>query len=155
MARRLRCCYPQATRFEVRTAGVWTVVGRRAGYQHNVVSAGGTCVPDPQRLPTGRLVEDDGVGSPEVYVSQAFTLRLAPGERRDGTTVVRVPTARGTTLQFTTTGGYAPFIQDAVPTPVAIEYSCTSQRLYLVDQGRSSLQEYEVAPLASMPRQFN
>lgn len=147
LRRRLRCCYPQATRFEVRAAGVWIVVGRRAGYLHNVVNREGRCVTLPAdpgdatpNPPTGRVREN------EVYRSPAFALRIQSG---------RAGTPRDATFQFSTTGGYVPLVLDGAPMPSALRYSCTNRRLYLVDQGRAALHELDVAPLDARRRLFN
>lgn len=71
-------CFPQATRFRVRTRNQWLAVGSRTGYLHDVrAAADGRCEIDPQR---GEV-----------------TARLATrcvGERFEGNTARRCPAGR-------------------------------------------------------------
>jgi hypothetical protein len=153
---RLRGCFPQAVPFEVRAAGVWTVVGARAGFRHNVVSVDGVCTAEPGVIPTGRLRQDDGTGTPPIYQSNAFQLRLFAGVARVGAEARPVvqPTARGTTIQFSTTGGFSALSLDVASNPTAVRYFCTDTDFFVVDQGRASLLEFTTAPI-STPRTFN
>jgi len=154
LRQRLSCCYPQAVRYEVHTAGVWTVVGGRTGFQHQVTAGpDGACVEnpltnncDPMRRPLsrGRLTERLD------YCSPWFSLRVEPGSRTDPATMLTetVATPRGLTFTFQTTGGFFPLVLEAGISPVAAAFVCPSQRLYLVDPQRNVLREYTVAPLA-------
>jgi hypothetical protein len=149
----LLCCYPQVTQFNVRPAGAWTVVGTRAGFLHNVVADPNDpqqhCVTSNDRYPTGRAYEN------QVYASPAFTLQIASGTTTDANgQPVRHVTTRDTDFQFSIASGVTPLVLPVGLLPMAVHYQCEDRRLYIVDQGRSSLYEYPIAPLAA-PRTFN
>jgi hypothetical protein len=143
-AQKLACCYPQATRAEVRATGVWVVAtnpgGRPIEYTHAVVERDGVCVQDPSIGPTGRLREN------EVYNAGPFRLRINSGT---------LPTTRDTTIVFQTGGGYPQLVSNAgAPGAIGMRFLCPADRMYIVDQSPSALREYALGPFAAT-RAFN
>ncbi|MDP3275892.1 MAG: hypothetical protein Q8Q09_11895 [Deltaproteobacteria bacterium] len=143
-ARLLRCCYPQATRVEVRAAQSWVVAtqptGRSTEFQHNVIARDGACVEDPSLPFTGRLREN------ATYDSGALQLRISSGTQ---------PTTRDSQFVFRTGGGYAQLVSNAgAPGATQVRFLCPSDRVFIVDQTPATLREYTLAPFTGT-RTFN
>ncbi len=143
-AQRLACCYPQATRAEVRVTGTWVVAtapaGRTVEYVHNVVEREGVCVEDPTLGITGRIRENTD------YNAGPFRLRIASGTQQ---------TARDTTIVFRTGGGYPQLVSNSgAPGAINMRFLCPADRMYIVDQSPSALREYSLGPF-SATRTFN
>ncbi len=142
--RLLNCCYPQATRVEVRAARRWVLstqpAGRALEFEHNVVERDGVCVEDSVARPSGRLREN------EVYDSRWLRLRIASGTQ---------PTLRDTAITFVTGGGYAQLVSNTgAAGAAAIRHVCNSDRVYIIDQTPAALREYSLAPFIQT-RTFN
>lgn len=142
--RLLECCYPQATKVEVRATGRWVLAispaGRSIEFPNDVVERDGVCVQDPSVGPSGRVREN------EVYDARWFRIRIASGTQ---------PTPRDTTITFRTGGGYAQLVSNTGAAGAqAVRYVCGSDRVYIVDQTPSALKEYSLAPFVQT-RTFN
>lgn len=143
-AAKLACCYPQATRAEIRATGSWVVAAAPAGrpieYEHDVVERNGECVEDPTIGARGRLTEN------VPYNAGPFRVRIASGSQ---------PTARDTTIVFQTGGGYPQLVSSSgAPGAISMRFLCPADRMYIVDQSPSALREYSLGPF-SATRSFN
>jgi hypothetical protein len=143
-SRLLGCCYPQATRVEVRPANRWVLsiqpAGRSLEYPHDVVERDGVCVRDPSVGPSGRVEEN------QPYDAGWLRLRVASGSQ---------PTLRDAAITFRTGGGYAQLVSNAgAAGATAVRFVCGSDRVYIVDQTPAALREYSLAPFSGT-RSFN
>lgn len=142
--RLLACCYPQATRVEVRANQRWVLsvqpAGRALEYPHDVIERDGVCVEDTTLGPSSRIREN------ETYDSGSLRLRIQSGSQ---------PTLRDTAITFVTGGGYAQLVSNTgAPGASIIRHVCNSDRVYVVDQTPAALREYTIAPFAQS-RTFN
>lgn len=134
----LACCYPESTRYEVRAANSWVVVGSRQGYQHNVVAdSAGRCVQGPT-FPTGRAFSD------ATYDALTFRFRIQSGCTTDPatgrTSVARAQ--RNHTFLWGVANGYVPFTLDQFYLPRSLRYHCPTQSLYVLDESQSALYNF-------------
>ena len=136
--------------YRVRTSGVWTVVGTRSGFLHQIVEdEEGRCVArddaDPRLGGRARQCDPDDEDPTCVFENPYLRFRMAPGLGENGRPV---PTVVDTVWTFDTTGALDPLSISAGGMPTMIEYVPGLDALTVVDPVGGGLVEVDVSSLA-------
>jgi DNA-binding beta-propeller fold protein YncE len=137
------CCYGEFTRYQVRIAGEWIVVGSKTGYLHSWKADGDACVVDPD-LPAESIPLRVGrVATGERFENPYLSFTMVPGENPE---LGDSEPLRDDAWVFTTDGEFAPLVFAGGALVAQVARAPVGDGLFVVDSS-SGVTEFSLSDL--------